>query len=269
MSMNVWEGIIESPIQNRLPKPRNQGWTMVIDKGLSLQETVALIETAGEFIDLVKFTFGTSALYPKKVLADKIQMIRQAGIGVFPGGTLLEVAVYQGKARQYIKRAAELGFNFMEISDGTVPINSATRYRLFDLCRIEGFHVISEVGKKDPLAWEKISAEEIRADLAHGAVKVIIEARESGKGIGIYDENGKVKEICLERLSENIPVERVMWESPLKSQQAELINRFGPNVNLGNIPSSDVIALESLRSGLRADTLLHVLPINRRMPALS
>jgi phosphosulfolactate synthase len=269
MSMNVWEGIIESPIQNRLPKPRSQGCTMVIDKGLSLQETVALIETAGDHIDLVKFTFGTSALYPADVLANKIQTIRQAGIGVFPGGTLLEIAVFQGKARQYIKRAAELGFDYMEISDGTVPINSTTRYRLFDLCRVEGFHVISEVGKKNPLAWEKISMEEIRADLAHGAEMVIIEARESGKGIGIYDENGKVKEHYLERISENVPVEKVMWESPLKAQQAELINRFGPNVNLGNIPTSDVIPLEALRLGLRADTLNNILPFNRRVPALS
>lgn len=263
MSTNVWADILEFPIPNRSSKPRQDGWTMIIDKGLGLTETRSLLETAGQHIDLIKLTFGTSALYPPDVLAQKVKMIRETDIHVYPGGTLLEIAVFQGKAKQFIKRVAELGFDFIEISDGTIPIHSAARYRLFDLSRAEGLRILSEVGKKDPAAWERDYYEEIRSDIMHGAEKVIIEARESGKGIGIYDENGRIKDPFLERICEASPANQLMWEAPLKSQQAELIERFGSNVSLGNIPTDEVISLEALRRGLRADTLRSALLLHR------
>lgn len=266
MSLNVWSDILEFPIPNRSAKPRQNGWTMVIDKGLGLHDTQSLLQTAASHIDLLKLTFGTSALYPEDVLCKKIKLLRDAGIHVYPGGTLLEIAVFQGKARPFLKRASELGFDFIEISDGTIPIHKAARYRLFDLARAEGLRILSEVGKKDPNAWENDFVEEIRMDLIHGAEKVIIEARESGKGIGIYDTNGQIKEFSLERICEGASIEQLMWEAPLKAQQAELIQRFGADVNLGNIPAEEVISLEALRRGLRADTLSKVLPM-RRVPS--
>lgn len=265
MSLNVWADILEFPIPDRSPKPRQNGWTMVIDKGLGLYETRSLMETASAHIDLMKLTFGTSALYPMEVLAEKIKIIREAGVHVYPGGTLLEITVFQGKAKQFLKRAADLGFDFIEISDGTIPIHTAARYRLFDLAHNEGLHIISEVGKKDPTAWEKDFHEEVRSDLLHGAEKVIIEARESGRGIGIYDDGGRIKEASLDRICEGVPVQQIMWEAPLKSQQAELIQRFGADVSLGNIPSEEVIALEALRRGLRSDTLRSALAL-RKIP---
>lgn len=255
MSMNVWEGILSPPAGGRSAKPRSQGWTMVMDKGLSPAETVVWLEMVASYVDLVKITFGTSALYPEKLLYQKIKAIREHGVSVCPGGTLLEIAVYQGKIRPFLTRAAEIGFDFIEISDGTIPISTSTRLRVIDLCREKGFRVITEVGKKDPNAPEKDPLEEIRADLAHGAEKVIIEARESGHGVGIYDDQGRIRPQRLERITDSSPIHSILWEAPLKSQQAELIIRFGPDVNLGNIPPQEIIPLESLRLGLRADTL--------------
>jgi phosphosulfolactate synthase len=237
---------------------------MVMDKGMPLSETMAWLALTAPYIDLVKLTFGTSALYPSDQLIQKVQSIRQSGVSVCPGGTLLEIAIYQGKIRQFLARAAEVGFDFIEVSDGTLPMNASTRHRVLDLCKEKAFRVITEVGKKDPLAPERDPLEEIRSDLDHGAEKVIIEARESGKGVGIYDEQGKIRSQRLDRISDAAPIGKILWEAPLKSQQAELINRFGPDVNLGNIPPQEVISLEALRLGLRADTLKSHLNPSRR-----
>lgn len=264
MSLNAWNGVLTPPLTSRLTKPRATGWTMVIDQGLSVSDTLSLLETAGEYIDLIKLTFGTSAFYPEDLLRQKIRLIRDYGVSVFPGGTLLEVAVYQGKTREFLTRAKTLDFDLIEVSDGTIPMDSATRYRLFDLCRDLELRFISEVGKKDASGPQTVSAEEILADLANGAEKVIIEARESGKGVGIYNLAGNIIKEELEKVYQSAPVERIIWEAPLKNQQAELINNFGPNVNLGNIPAGAVISLEALRLGLRADTLA---PICRKLPA--
>lgn len=255
MSMNVWNGILSPPAGERSAKPRSQGWTMVMDKGLSPTETVTWLEMVGAYVDLVKITFGTSAIYPEDLLLQKIRAIRERGVSVCPGGTLLEIAIYQGKIRPFLTRAAEVGFDFIEISDGTLPINTSTRLRVIDLCKEKGFRVITEVGKKDPNLPEKDPLEEIRTDLAHGAEKVIIEARESGHGVGIYDDLGRIRPQRLERITDASAIQNILWEAPLKSQQAELIIRFGPDVNLGNIAPQEVIPLEALRLGLRADTL--------------
>lgn len=264
MSLNAWNGVLTPPLTSRLAKPRHTGWTMVIDKGLPISDTLSLLETADDYIDLIKLTFGTSALYPEEILRQKVQIIRDHGISVFPGGTLLEIAVYQGKTREFLSRAKDIGFDLIEVSDGTITMNALTRYRLFNLCRKHGFRLISEVGKKDPARTRTVATGTILADLANGAEKVIIEARESGKGVGIYDQDGGIIEEELAKVVQAAPVEKILWEAPLKVQQKILINSFGPNVNLGNIPADNVIALEALRLGLRADTLgsvCHGLPV--------
>lgn len=257
MPLSSWEKIIDPPQSGRAEKPRTTGLTMVIDKGLPSSQTRDWLALAAPYVDLVKFTFGTSALYPQAVLAAKIKLLREEGIGVLPGGTLLEIAVLQGKAIPFLDHGRELGFDFLEISDGSIAMSPAVRKGLLREAKKRGFRVLTEVGKKKPGA--RLSPREMRAqlvfDLEEGADFVIIEGRESGKGAGLYDEAGEIDPDGLENLLTGASWERIIWEAPLKKQQLLFIKRFGPNVNLGNIPPGEVLALEALRRGLRSDTL--------------
>jgi phosphosulfolactate synthase len=231
---------------------------MVIDKGLGLTETRDLLELAADYIDFIKLTFGTSAFYSAGLLRQKIDLVRSYGVNIFPGGTFLEVAMTQGKLNQYISRARELGFTYIEVSDGTITMSESDRESAIKGVLDAGLPVLSEVGKKDSedsLPLDRI-VEQIRLDLAWGASKVIVEGRESGKGVVIYDKDGAVRDDDLEYLaSEAGDSSHILWEAPLKNQQQALIQRFGPNVNLGNVAPGDILALEALRVGLRGDTL--------------
>lgn len=254
----AFDGVVTSPLQGRQPKPRSAGHTMVIDKGLGLSQMGDLLELAAEYIDYVKLGFGTAALYPSHLLRAKIGLIRSYGIEAYPGGTFLEVAVIQDAVPAYLERAMNLGFTCVEVSDGTISLPPDRRFELISMAKAAGFQVISEVGKKD--AASELDPEEalaqIRADLAAGASKVILEGRESGAGAGIYDKAGRLKAGPMERIVAGVADPHLlMWEAPLKAQQEEFIGRFGPNVNLGNIAPTDVLALEALRTGLRGDTL--------------
>ncbi|MEW6374496.1 MAG: phosphosulfolactate synthase [Thermodesulfobacteriota bacterium] len=246
------------PLPGRSHKPRDQGVTMVIDKGLGLGAIQDLIDSAGDVIDFIKLTFGTSAFLNLDYLAKKVERVKNASIYICPGGTFLEVSVWQGTYPKYLKRCKELGFNAIEFSDGTIEIDMKTRADCIKRAVDMGFKVVSEVGKKDPneaIAVSKMH-EEIAADLANGAFKVIVEAREAGKGVGIYDKDGKPKIDEVEAIIKGVEnVNKLEWEAPLKDQQQFLILRFGANVNLGNVPPEDILALEALRNGLRGDTL--------------
>lgn len=256
--LKSWRDILDFPLAGRHPKPRVNGLTMVIDKGLGLTETRELLEMAADYIDFIKLGFGTSALYSAKLLQEKIQLVRSYGVDIFPGGTFLEVAVLQGKLDAYLETSRQLGYTFVEVSDGTIEMAPEERELAIIKARQAGFQVISEVGKKDPR--DRVSTmhihEQIEADLACGAFKVIVEGRESGKGVVIYDSKGDIKQDELEDLVHGVrDLTVILWEAPLKQQQQELIMRFGPNVNLGNVQPSDVLAMEALRVGLRGDTL--------------
>jgi phosphosulfolactate synthase len=254
----AWEGIIQAPLEGRTTKPREEGITMVIDKGIGLQGIKELVQMAGDYIDIIKLTFGTSAFYDQNFLRKKNEIIVSSQIDVMPGGTFLEVAIWQGALEQYLKKAKELGFSALEVSDGTIDINSDTRGDVIKKSIDIGFRVITEVGKKDPTEVLPISLvhQLIRQDMENGAFKVIIEAREAGKGVGIYDQEGKIKEDELDNIVAGVKdLNCLIWEAPLKHQQQNLILRFGPNVNLGNIPKEEVLTLEALRQGLRGDTL--------------
>lgn len=231
---------------------------MIIDKGLGLDQTRALLELAGEYIDYIKLGFGTAALYPERILREKVALIREHGAEPYPGGTFLEVAVLQGRLDAYLEASWELGFRTVEVSDGTIELGPRAREHAIQSARALGFAVITEVGKKDgALELDPAAAlAQLRADLAAGASKVILEGRESGKGVGIYDREGRLNLGAVERLVAGLPDPGVvMWEAPLKAQQQELIALFGPNVDLGNVAPDEVIALEALRCGLRSDTL--------------
>ncbi len=253
-----WKGVIQAPGESRTTKPRKTGITMVIDKGLGLHSLEDLIEVSGEYIDVVKLTFGTSALYDKNLLMKKNKMITSAKIDVMPGGTFLEVAVWQGVSDKYLERAKELGFSAIEVSDGTIEMDRETRKDIIKKSLKNGFKVITEVGKKDPKEVLPLSLiqELIREDIESGAFKVIIEAREAGKGVGVFDIEGKIKMDEVQNIISGIEdCNCLIWEAPLKNQQQDFILRFGPNVNLGNIPPEEVLALEALRQGVRGDTL--------------
>lgn len=255
---NAWENVFEMPVPGRTRKPRESGFTMVIDKGLGIRQTIDLMELASEWIDDIKLTFGTSAFYTGDLLCRKNEIIRSYGVDVMPGGTFFEVAIWQGRVPEYLKRAKELGFTMIEVSDGTIEVCSDLRKDIIKRSLDAGFRVISEVGKKDP--DEKIATElmhqEIACDLGLGVYKVIVEAREAGKGVGIYDKDGKVKEDEIDAIVSGVKDPNdLVWEAPLKNQQQHLILRFGCNVNLGNVPPEEILALEALRQGLRGDTL--------------
>jgi len=256
--VKAFDGVFEMPVPGRSVKPRKEGLTMVIDKGLGLNGTEDLIAAAGECIDFIKLTFGTSAFMDLDYLAEKVEMVKDGDIWICPGGTFLEVSVWQGTYLKYLKRCKELGFNAIEFSDGTIEIDTQVRADCIKRAVDMGFLVVSEVGKKDPdekIATSKMH-EEIAADLANGVFKVIVEAREAGKGVGIYDKDGKPKLDEVEAIIKGVEdISKLEWEAPIKNQQQFLIQRFGVNVSLGNVPPEDILALEALRNGLRGDTL--------------
>ncbi|WP_020374689.1 phosphosulfolactate synthase [Sulfobacillus thermosulfidooxidans] len=255
----AWFDILDFPHPDRTEKPRQRGLTMVIDKGLGLTDTRDLMELASDYVDQVKLTFGTSAFYKTRLLRQKIELVKSYGVDIFPGGTFLELALLQGRVVEYFDRARELGFTGIEISDGTISLDQETRWQTIQLARAYGFSlVLSEVGKKD--VRDKVTGlalwQQVNYDLEAGADTVIVEGRESGEGVVIYDDEGRVIEEELQELVSHITdPSRILWEAPQKSQQQELILRFGANVNLGNVQPQDVLALEALRVGLRGDTL--------------
>lgn len=252
-----WEKIVAPPLAERCHKPRRCGLTMIIDKGLGCAEISDLMETAAKHIDFVKLGFGTSVLLPENVLARKVQIIRSHEVEVYAGGTLLEIAFYQDRLEQFLEWGQQIGFTVVEVSDGTLELSSVEREAIIREAVRRGYKVLTEVGKKDPSypleVWEM--ADQIHRDLMAGAYKVIIEAREAGKGIGIFDGRGEIIEDVFNGLARSVPSpDDIIWEAPQTHQQKELIRRLGPNVNLGNIPPNEIIALEALREGLRSDT---------------
>jgi phosphosulfolactate synthase len=253
---DTWEGLLEPPIKGRNSKPRSSGVTMLIDKGLSLNETRELLTLNALFIDFIKLTFGTTALYPIDILRQKICLTNEFEANIYPGGTFFELAYWQAKTIPYFNKLKELGFKWVEISDGTLEIPLTERIGAIRGALTIGLAVISEVGKKDPGKQpdETSLHEAISRDLNEGAAWVIVEGRESGRGIGIFDGQGRILTAKLNQISEGLNLSKIIWEAPLKEQQAKLINDFGPNVNLGNIPPSEIMALEAMRRGYRNDT---------------
>ncbi|MEK8132754.1 phosphosulfolactate synthase [Paenibacillus filicis] len=253
-----WQPRLGDPTGLRSGKPRTTGKTMVIDKGLGLHALEDLLQTAGRHMDMLKIGFGTSPLYDTSLLRKKIEMVKAHDILIYPGGTFLEVAIVQQSVDHYMDMLAYLGFTGIEVSDGTIEVPRSLRSELILRGRDAGLTVITEYGKK---GWgsaieleELVETAVIDAEL--GAELVTIEGRESGKGVGIYDESGGCKDEELERVLSQVPHPgMLLWEAPHKDQQVHLLQRIGSHIHLGNILPSDVISLEALRRGLRSDTL--------------
>jgi phosphosulfolactate synthase len=252
-----WHPRLADPSGRRTGKPRTEGLTMVIDKGLGFRAFEDLLESAAPYIDMLKIGFGTSPLYPEKLLREKIERAKANGICIYPGGTFLEVAISQGVIDDYFDRVIELGFNGIEISNGTIDFGRGLRNRLIARAVEENLTVITEYGKKSRGSTIELPelVNTIMLDLEFGSSLVTIEGRESGTGVGIYDDNGECNDELVERIARHIPNRHVlMWEAPQKAQQVHLMKKLGTDINIGNVPPQDVIALEALRRGLRSDT---------------
>lgn len=258
----AWAQVVDGLLDGREQAPRKNGLTMVIDKGLGIVATKDLLEICGDLIDHWKCTFGTSAFVPTDVLRRKLMYLTAHGVLTYPGGTLLEVAIVRSSCRSFMQHAHMLGFSAVEISDGTIPLPLHRRRNVIRCALDHGLTPITEVGKKDPAQQPTAAelADQALQDLEWGAVYVTVESRESGKGIGIYDDHGAVHTEAVATICQRMgaQVNRLIWEAPLKNQQAYLIQQFGPNVNLGNIPPGEVLALESLRAGLRFETFYRI-----------
>lgn len=239
-------------LPHRGSKPRETGLTHVIDRGASIATTESVLATAADYIDLWKFGWGTAYLDPG--VRTKLTLLADAGVGSCVGGTLLEIAWSQGKERDYFGWARDTGFRCVEVSRGVAPMPREVKQHLIRWAAT-WFEVLSEVGSKDPateLAPEQWT-DEVSADLAAGARWVIAEGRESGN-VGLYREDGSVREDIVSAALRGGGADRVLFEAPRKDQQAWLIRTLGPEVNLANIALDDALPLETLRRGLRADT---------------
>lgn len=235
----------------------DRGLTMVIDKGLGRNTFADVIEIASPYIDCIKFGFGTAPLYRTDMLLYKIDLAKQHGISVMTGGTLLEIAVQQDIVPAFFDTVCNLGFNALEVSDGTIELSRQKRTELIQEGKKRGLRVFSEFGKKlsGSLIDAAILADTVELDLAAGAEYITVEARESGVSVGIFDKHGECREDVVDDILKFVPDHRTLiWEAPLKNQQAMLLRKFGSNVHLGNIAPTEVMALETLRRGLRQDT---------------
>lgn len=256
--MKSWSPVFPH-LDERSRKPRTAGVTMLIDKCQGPNATADLLAMTGDFIDHWKLSFGTSALLDEALLREKIAAVKAHDILIYPGGTLTEYAIVRGVCRDFMRRAQALGFNAVEVSDGTIRHSPVARRDVIHFALDLGLTVVAEVGKKDPR--QQPSAEELAeqalADFDSGASWVIVEARESGKGVGVYGEDGSVHEQDVDIIvaALNGYLDRLVWEAPLKNQQEYFILRFGPDVGLGNIQPRDVLGIEALRAGLRFETM--------------
>jgi phosphosulfolactate synthase len=241
------------PVPTRTAKPRSVGLTHLLDKGMAPDDARRLVDRAGHLIDIWKLGWGTAYLEPD--VDDKVAILQQAGVRACVGGTLLEAAWAAGVAERCLAWAAEVGFSCVEVSNGAVAMPLSDKRRLISMAA-RRFLVIAEVGSKDPAveASPEGWAEEMRGDLDAGATWALTEGRESGT-VGLYDAAGRVRGEVVEAVAGVVGLSRVVFEAPRMNQQAWLIQRFGANVNLGNIAHNEVFAVEALRLGLRADTI--------------
>lgn len=251
------ENYVLSKVPERTVKPRQTGYTMVMDKGMSLREAADLVESSGEYVDIVKLGWATSYVYPR--LAEKIELYRSAGIPVYLGGTLFEAFVVRDQFDDYRKVLDKYQLNFAEVSDGSITMDHDVKCEYIRKLASQ-VTVLSEVGSKDaakiipPYKW----IEQMQTELDAGAWKVIGEAREGGN-VGLFRDSGEVRQGLVEEILTKIPFEKIIWEAPQKAQQVWFIKLLGANVNLGNIAPQEVIPLETIRLGLRGDTFDHFL----------
>lgn len=241
-----------SQIPERSQKPRESGFTMIMDKGLSARQAEDLMDVAAEYTDIVKLGWATSAVTPN--LEKKLEVYRSYNIPFYLGGTLLEAFYIRGQIDEYRRILERFEISHLEVSDGSIDISTKDKCELISSFA-KDYTVLSEVGSKStqkiipPYMWVEMMQRELDA----GSWKVIAEARESGT-VGMFRADGEVRSDLIEEILVDIPSGKIIWEAPQKSQQVWFIKLLGTNVNLGNIAPEEAIPLETLRLGLRGDT---------------
>ncbi|MCC7030820.1 MAG: phosphosulfolactate synthase [Chitinophagaceae bacterium] len=236
----------------RTQKPRTNGITMVMDKGMSIQESINFISVAEPYVDLVKLGFGTSMVTPK--LREKLAVYAENNIPVYLGGTLFEAFLIRNCFDEYLQMVTDYGLKYVEVSDGSINIPHSEKCGYIEKLA-KHVTVLSEVGSKDaahiipPYKWIEL----MKAELEAGSEYVIAEAREAGN-VGIYRSSGEVREGLVQEILTQIPQDKIIWEAPQKAQQVYFLELCGCNVNLGNIAPNELIPLEATRIGLRGDT---------------
>jgi phosphosulfolactate synthase len=246
----VLPGFLDLP--ERPAKPRTNGLTHVLDKGVPAPSAQGFLAAGGEFIDIWKIGWGTA--YVDRSLPAKLALLAENDVTACLGGTLLEIAWMQGRTRELLDWAGEIGCPSVEVSRGTADMPAAEKHRLVEAAA-EHFIVYAEVGSKRPgdvMGAGEWAAEAV-ADLDAGAAMVVAEGRESGT-VGIYDETGSVRTGIVDALVSAAGLGSVLFEAPRKAQQAWFIRAFGPEVNLGNVALDEAVSVETLRLGLRSDT---------------
>ena len=241
-----------SQIPDRIKKPRKSGLTMVMDKGLSVNEAVNFLSVAHPHVDIIKLGFGTSFVTPN--LREKLEIYKSYDLPIYFGGTLFEAFLIRNQFDDYVAVCKDFDINYLEVSDGSIEIPHAEKCGYIEKLA-KDFTVLSEVGSKDathiipPYKW----IEQMSAELEAGSTYVIVEAREAGN-VGIYRGSGEVREGLVQEILTQIKGEKIIWEAPQKAQQLYFIELLGCNANLGNIAPTEVIPLEARRLGLRGDT---------------
>ena len=241
-----------SQIPDRIKKPRKEGLTMVMDKGLSVKEAENFLSVSHPHVDLIKLGFGTSFVTPN--LKEKLEVYQSFQIPIYFGGTLFEAFLIRNQFDDYVQVCKDFGITYMEVSDGSITIPHSEKCGYIEKLTKYGI-VLSEVGSKDaahiipPYKWIEL----MQAELNAGSTYVIAEAREAGN-VGIYRGTGEVREGLVQGILTQIPGEKIVWEAPQKAQQLYFIELLGCNVNLGNIAPNEVLPLETMRVGLRGDT---------------
>lgn len=232
---------------------------MVLDKGLGLETAESLMNISGDYVDYLKFGWGTSIVHEQDIIKDKVAMYKSHNITPYTGGTLFELAYMNDKLEEFFQEAHDLGFEAIEVSDGSTTISHDKKLECIESAKKDGFKVLSEVGKKDPGLDKELSLDErieyMQNELEAGSSLIIVEAREGGKNIGIYDKAGNAKEDEIDYILDNFDGNKILWEAPNKDQQVFFILKLGNDVNLGNVSTDDITSLETLRRGLRGDTV--------------
>ena len=256
---------MERAFEAFIPVPEGAGLIMVIEKEFGPAGAADWAKAARRIAGIVKCAFGTGALYDRDVLEEKIKAYKSCGISTMIGGSLTESAIVNAGGYEkshlgsYLAYARSLGFTHIEFSDGSIYVPEDKRRDIIRMCIDAGFNVISEVGKKDPDKDAKLTIEKrielMEKDLQSGSAMVIIEARESGKGIGVMTADGKVMFPELDRIIKSVGLKNVMIEAPNKGQQQDIYVRYGPGANVGNVQPHDIFSAGALRAGLRGDTM--------------
>ena len=249
-------------LPERTIKPRQIGYTMAMDKGLSVRQAEDFVSNCADHVDIVKLGWATSYVTPN--LKEKIKVYTDAGIPCYLGGTLFEAFIIRDQFEDYRKLLDKYDLQFAEVSDGSIDLDHDLKCDYIQKLTKQ-VTVLSEVGSKDadkiipPYKWIELMQKELQA----GAWKVIGEAREGGN-VGLFRSSGEVRSGLVQEILTKIPFEKIIWEAPQKAQQVWFIKLLGANVNLGNIAPEEVIPLETIRLGLRGDTFLHFLGLERK-----